>query len=124
MMVQAMQDPGASRVFTRLLSNIEGQVLYRANIPQAAGPWRYVELWVELKQRYEASLVAVAPSHDHASDPVENPPADTTLRGGMAIFYIAQARIPKIEWGRLAAKTRLTQAPRNTQTALSSNEST
>lgn len=105
MMVQAMQDPGASRVFTRLLSNIEGQVLYRANIPQAAGPWRYVELLVELKRHYEASLVAVAPSHGHASDPVENPPADTTIRGGMAIFYIAKARIPKIEWGRLAAKT-------------------
>lgn len=109
-MVQAMQDPGASRVFSRLLSNTEGQTLYRVNIPQSAGSWRYVDLLVELKRLYEASLVAVARSHDHESDPVENPPADTIVQGGMAIFYIAKARIPGIDWGKFSNKNRVSSA--------------
>lgn len=102
MMVQAMQDPGASRVFSRLLSNTEGQALYRINVPQSAGSWSYIDLLVKLKRLHEASLVAVAPSHDHESDPVENPLASTIVQGGMAIFYIARARIPEIAWDQLS----------------------
>ncbi|MEO8132743.1 MAG: potassium channel family protein [Betaproteobacteria bacterium] len=92
MMVRSAQDPGSSRVHQDLLSVVKGQTQFSMRIPAGAPPLRYGKLFSVLKERHNATLVAVA--EDVFGKGLElNAPADHPVGPGAVIYYIAAKRV-------------------------------
>jgi voltage-gated potassium channel len=104
MTVQALQDPGITRVMQTLLSNVRDDVFYRIDVPRSEDPeqsWPFGELLETFKKRYEAILVGVSESYDPGAAVRINPPSDFRVRPGMALFYIATRRLSGLDWQAL-----------------------
>lgn len=95
--VQELQDQGAAALVEDLLSNISGsQTLYRADVPNGAPATIYKDLLWQWKQAHDATILAV----DSGGRVSLNPAGYLAVQPGMALFYVAPARIApeKIIW--------------------------
>ena len=102
MTVQALQDPGITRVMQALASNVRDDVLYRIDVPPADGRgWAFGDLLESLKRRHETILVGVAESGSSQDELKINPPSSYQVRGGMTLFYIAARRLDGLDWSSL-----------------------
>ena len=98
MMIQAMQDPGITRLYTRLLSNREGSEGYRIVVPDEAPPKDLMSYLTSFKQNYNATILAVAESESPGATLYDNPSWDFEIRPGMVIYYVAEDRLANISW--------------------------
>ena len=96
--VQALQDPGATKVINPLLSNRKGDVLFKIDIPETAGPWAYEVLFDWFKSHFDATLIAMATTQGYEADVILNPTSNREIRGGMSLYYIRHLRILQIAW--------------------------
>jgi voltage-gated potassium channel len=99
MMVRSAQDPGSSRIQQDLLSVVKGQTQFSMKVPANARPFRYGALLSQLKERHNATLIAVA--EDVSGKGLElNAPIDHPVAPGAVIYYIAATRIPpeQVDW--------------------------
>lgn len=91
LLVQAMQDPGTSRLLNVLTCNQTGHQFYRMVLPEGFKEKSFGELFVSLKQEYRATVVAI--SKTDTDRIIENPEWEFSMGGVDALFYIAPARI-------------------------------
>ncbi len=106
MTVQALQDPGMTRVMQSLLSNVDDDVLFRLQVPVAADAttqWRFGDLMDAFKKGHEAILIGVSESDDPTARIALNPPVDHTVSAGMMLYYIAASRLANLEWSKFAS---------------------
>ena len=101
MIVQALQDPGITRLYSKLLSNLRGNSGFRLDVPKSVREVLYGDLFTFFKNEYDATLIGVANSHDSDAEIVENSPCDCVVNGGMSIYYISRMRLTDINWDRL-----------------------
>ena len=102
MIVQAVQDPGITRLYSKLLSNVEGQAGFRIDLPQEVGSWAYGDLLVAFKKHLNATLMAATETHEYEAPIIENPPWNFEVKGGMSLYYVASARIANLDFAALA----------------------
>jgi voltage-gated potassium channel len=100
LMVKAAMDPGSSALHRQLLSAGDGMTQYSVRYPDALAPISIRHLYTPLKERYQATLIAVDLEAD--GEPEVNPPLDLELRPGALIYYIAPNRIRAFDWAALA----------------------
>ncbi len=98
MIVQATQDPGITRLYGSLLSNLTGSAGFRVHIPEGAGEWEFYKVLLHFKKNYNATIIASAASHDYAAAIHENPAWDEIIQGGMSLYYIAPKRLEEVDW--------------------------
>ncbi len=101
MVVQAVQDPGITRVYNRFLSNLEGHSGFRMDLAGDAGKHKYGDLLVHFKKQHDATLLGIALSHAYDAELIENPPWDREVEGGMSLYYIAAKRLSKVDLSRV-----------------------
>lgn len=92
MLVRAAQDPGSSRVHHDLLSVMTGNTLFSARVPADAELTTYGELMTAYKQRYNATVVAVA-DDARGKGLALNAPASKHVGPNQVVYYIAERRI-------------------------------
>ncbi|WP_415890886.1 ion channel [Neptuniibacter sp. SY11_33] len=93
MMAQELQDKESSGVIQQLISNFNGENLYRFDIPgDSAIEVPYKNVLFGLKLLHNATALAV--KDDEIS---LNPDLGMKVKGGMAIFYTAPERIEGID---------------------------
>lgn len=103
MIVQALQDPGTTRVVHELLSNLSGNVLYRLEVPDGVEGLRFGVLLSALKQQHGAIALAVGMSGAVGADLNLNPPASFEVEGGMVLFYVGMERLQGLDWSAFAS---------------------
>ena len=93
LLAQELQDPGSSRVFQQMMSNIDGATLFRTNIEASStrNQWSFEEVFLHIKREYGATVVAIMDK-----DVISNPDFSEIVQDGMAIFYIAKSRLKSI----------------------------
>ena len=92
MLVRAAQDPGSSRVHHDLLSIMTGNTLFSVKMPATAVSTTYGELLAAYKQKYDATIVAVA-DDVQGNGLTLNAPASKTIGPNQVLYYIAEHRI-------------------------------
>ena len=102
LMVRSAQDPGSSRVQRQLLSALEGPTQYSFQVPDDAQAVNYGALFLELKNKHDATLFGVAKS-TLGDDLVLNAGADQRVDSGMIVYFMAARRIEptQIDWATL-----------------------
>ena len=102
LMVQSLQDPGATTLIASLLSNSTDNTIYRLNVSNTSRTWNFGALQRAFKDRLDATLVAVA-SGDSVGDMDLNPASDFVVKQGTSLFYIARRRIlpQEVAWDEL-----------------------
>jgi voltage-gated potassium channel len=103
MTVQALQDPGITKVMLALVSNVNDDVFYRIDVPilEGGGRWAFGGLFETLKRDYDAILVGIANSTEPGAEVDINPPSDFEVQSGMTLFYIASERLEALDWTAL-----------------------
>ena len=99
MMVRAALDPGSSRVQRDLLSVAGGENNFSLRVPSGISALRYGQLLQILKQRYNATLIAIADDIEgHGLRP--NAAGDTEVKAGAVLFYIVARRLDpqQVDW--------------------------
>ena len=99
MMVRAALDPGSSRVHRDLLSVAGGENNFSLRVPGGTPVMRYGQLLQTLKQRHNATLIAVADDGEgHGLRP--NAAGDTQVKPGAVLYYIAARRLDpaQVDW--------------------------
>jgi voltage-gated potassium channel len=92
MLVRAAQDPGSSRVHHDLLSIMTGNTLLSVKIPVTATQTTYGELLTHYKEKFDATLVAVADDAQGRGLTL-NAPASKIVGPNQVLYYIATHRI-------------------------------
>ena len=92
MLVRAAQDPGSSRVHQDLLSVARGQTQFSLRVPDDAHGLRYGTLLSSLKERHDATMVAVADDM-FGTGLLVNAPTAQPVAAGSVVYYIAEKRI-------------------------------
>ncbi|WP_240476492.1 potassium channel family protein [Marinobacterium rhizophilum] len=100
LMVKAAMDPGSSALHRQLLSAGDGMTQYSVRYPAQVAPISIRRLYAPLKERYQATLIAVDLEAD--GEPEVNPSLDLELHPGAVIYYIAPTRIREFDWAALA----------------------
>lgn len=102
LMVRSAQDPGSSRVQRQLLSALEGPTQFSFQVPAAADAVDYGALFLELKNKHDATLFGVAKS-TLGDDLVLNASAGQRVDPGMIVYFMAAQRIEpaQIDWAAL-----------------------
>ena len=101
MMVRSAQDPGSSRVHQDLLSITKGPAQFSLKVPDNATGLQYGPLLTALKERHDATLVAVA-DDIYGSGLVLNAKAQHPVPAGSVIYYISDKRIATSQLGWMA----------------------
>ncbi|NVK40046.1 MAG: two pore domain potassium channel family protein [Oceanospirillaceae bacterium] len=101
LMVKAAMDPGSSALHHQLLSAAEGMTQYAIRYPEGLPPLPVRRLFAPLKERYQATLIAVDVEAD--GQPEINPALDLEIHTGSLIYYIAPRRIRSFDWAQLTA---------------------
>jgi voltage-gated potassium channel len=100
LMAQELQDRESSTVIQQLISNLNGENLYRFDITEDSHPSNnssnqfssdFKNVFFNMKLKYGALVLAIKDTTI-----VVNPPLSTQLRPGMALFYTAPSRIKNI----------------------------
>lgn len=92
MLVRAAQDPGSSRVHHDLLSVMTGSAMFSIRIPASTASATYGELMADYKQRYDATVIAVADDTLGRGLTI-NPPSSKRVEPNQVLYYIAERRI-------------------------------
>jgi len=101
LIVQALQDPGVTHVIQSMLSNVDGDVLFRQALPEGFREQRFHDLLVRLNEQHQATLIGLSAATDSGAGVRLNPPPDTSVGAGMALYYIAPNRLAGDDWLRL-----------------------
>lgn len=100
LMAQELQERESSVVVQQLISNLEGENLYRYELPINDGfSCRFEAIFFTMKKQYGATIIAVKDD-----EMVLNPPLSKVIRAGMAIFYTAPARINGLQLEALSTQ--------------------
>jgi voltage-gated potassium channel len=92
LMAQELQDRESSTVIQQLISNLNGENLYRFDIDNASDfSSDFKNVFFNMKLKYDAMALAIKDT-----EVIVNPSLSTQLRPGMAIFYTAPSRIKDI----------------------------
>ena len=91
-MVRAALDPGSSRVHRDLLSVVGGQNHFSLRVPANAPALRYGEVLIMLKQKHNATLIAMA-EDAYGKGLHPNAPMDAPVKPGAVLYYIAAHRV-------------------------------
>ena len=102
MIVQAVQDFGIIRLYSKLLSNVEGQAGFRIDLPENVGPWIFGDQLVAFKKHLDATLMAATETHEYESPIIENPAWGFEVKGGMSLYYVAPERLTNVDFTALA----------------------
>lgn len=99
MLVKAAVDPGSSRLHQELLNAHEGMTQYSAQTPSNAEPIPVKDLFMVLKEKYEATLIGLK---ENGNGKIEvNPAFNKIINPGATFFYIADERIEQFDWDAL-----------------------
>lgn len=99
MMAKATVDKGSSALHETLLNASHGMTQFSVLLPKESNSISVKSLFLEMKQRYDATLIA---SSEPSSGTVDlNPGLETIINPGSTIFYIAKQRINNIDWEAL-----------------------
>lgn len=90
MLAKAAVDPGSSQLHHELLSTSQGMTQYCARYPSNATEIDTGDLFGQLKQEYDATLIGI----DQGQGIILNPPMGTKVLPGDRLFYIAAQRLP------------------------------
>ncbi len=96
MMVQSIQDPGATSVVSALLSNSTDDTIFSLCAPDNGKAWAFGSLQRTFKERLGATLIAMS-SAEAANGVKLNPLANTPVHPGASLFYIAPKRITQAQ---------------------------
>lgn len=96
LLAQEVQDPKSADVIQDLVSNTDGASLYRIDVPSGAGNITFERLFDLFRRTYGVTLLSV--EVDRSIAPISNPPLNTIVSGGMALFYVADRKLGKVEW--------------------------
>ncbi|MGK0249176.1 MAG: voltage-gated potassium channel [Oleispira sp.] len=100
LMAQELQDRESSNVIQQLISNLNGENLYRFDIDKASQfSSDFKHVFFNMKLQYDAMALAIK-----ESEVIVNPSLATQIRPGMAIFYTASTRIENINLDILGAE--------------------
>jgi voltage-gated potassium channel len=100
LMAQELQDRESSTVIQQLISNLNGENLYRFDIDETSSfSSDFKNVFFNMKLKYNAMALAIKDT-----DVIVNPSLTTKLRPGMAIFYTAPSRINNISLEILGAE--------------------
>ncbi|MEM9300774.1 MAG: potassium channel family protein [Pseudomonadota bacterium] len=98
MMAKAAADPGSSALHQELLDVDSGMTQY--SICMGADRQLQVrDLFTAMKEAYDAILIGV--SRPDSREIRLNPRLDETIDPGETIYYIADERIPSVDWSRI-----------------------
>ena len=97
MIAKAAVDPGSSRLHQELLSTHKGMTQYCLIYPKEAPECSVEQLFIWLKQHYDATLIAVEDSQDL----YVNPPGTRQITADDRIHYIADERIEPNNWSSI-----------------------
>ena len=92
MMVQSIQDPGATAVVSALLSNALDDTIFSLRAPDNGQAWSFGSLQRSFKDRLGATLIAMS-SAEAVNGIKLNPLATDPVPPGASLFYIAPKRI-------------------------------
>ena len=106
LMVRSAQDPGSSRVQRQLLSTLEGPTQYSLQVPDGVDAVDYGALFLELKNKHDATLFGIAKS-TLGDDLVLNARAGERIDPGMIVYFMAADRIEpgQVDWAALGHAT-------------------
>ena len=109
LIVQAVQDRGATLVIKALLSNITDDTIFRLDIPFNNQNWDFKTLQRFFKDQLESTLIAVTTSSSPQAPIKVNPPSNFLVASGTSVFYIGPRRLtPKaIKWENIQAKANI-----------------
>lgn len=99
LLVQAIQDAGATAVIQAMLSNTRDDTLYRIDIPEARPDETFGELTRLFVERAKSRLLAYASNPEDRSTVELNPPDETRIQGGMCLYYLGPRRLDPRELG-------------------------
>jgi voltage-gated potassium channel len=99
LMAQELQDRESSTVIQQLISNLNGENLYRFDIDESSNfSSDFKNVFFNMKLKYNAMALAIKDK-----EVIVNPSLATKLRPGMAIFYTAPNRINNISLETIGA---------------------
>ncbi len=109
LIVQAVQDRGATLVIKALLSNITDDTIFRLDIPFNNQNWDFKTLQRFFKDQLESTLIAVTTSSSPQAPIKVNPASNFLVASGTSVFYIGPRRLtPKaIKWENIQAKANI-----------------
>ena len=102
-LVRAMQDPGSSQLHEQMLSALVGDATqFSVTVPTSLSQISYVDMLVGLKQKHDATLLAVAPEGDNKRLRLN---ACEEIKSGDSLFIVARKRLSEtdIDWQGLSA---------------------
>jgi voltage-gated potassium channel len=100
LMAQELQDRESSSVIQQLISNLNGENLYRFNIDKTSEfSSDFKHVFFNMKLQYNAMALAIKDTKV-----IVNPALSTQVYAGMAIFYTASSRIENISLANLGAE--------------------
>jgi len=91
-MVRAAMDPGSSRVHRDLMSVFGGQNHFSVRVPAHASATRYGQLLTMLKEKHNATLIAMA-DDTTGKGLLPNASVEAPVAPGAVLYYIAAKRI-------------------------------
>ena len=92
LLAQELQDRESSSVVQQLIRNLDGENLYRFDIPPGNVAVDYLTVFIGVKKKYGATVLAVKDSHLTL-----NPDLVFIVKSGMALFYTAPTRLADID---------------------------
>ncbi len=105
LMVRSAQDPGSSRVQSQLLSTLVGPTQFSLRVPADAKSVTYGALFVDMKDKHDATLFGVAQS-ELGDDLILNAPSEHQVSPGLILYFMAAQRIDpaQIDWGSVGVQ--------------------
>ncbi len=99
LIAQAVFNPGSTELLRNLVSLDHTGTNFKLLVPEHI-PEVYFSLMLNILHRdYNAIVIGYSENHSPCSKSYLNPAPNTRIRGGMALFYIAESRIDKlIDW--------------------------
>ena len=92
LMAQELQDRESSGVVQQLISNIDGENLYRLDLPGNCKPVEFQSVFFGMKIKYSATVLAVKDTVLNV-----NPKLSFIVKPGMALFYTAPERLVNVD---------------------------
>lgn len=102
MMAKAAVDPGSSHLHHQLLDVDEGMTQYSLVYPAGEKTRPVSAFFHVFKSTYHATLIGIAQNRQGRID--LNPDLNTAVEPGSLIYYIADERIPQVDWSFCDAK--------------------
>lgn len=101
LLVRSARDPGASQLAALMFASNSVDTAFSMKVPSGAGPLRYVDVLLALKQRHGLTLIGLC--RDGASKVDLNCPVDCEVGAGDTLFYIADHRVTAgdVAWATL-----------------------